>query len=321
VRDAGAAKAALNGRTMFGVKLRLFSGPLVMTMMTMTTAEQLLRRRRERWRRVRWRRVREGRYYYYYYHSHRQLCIPIPSPPTPTATSCIPFPVPHQSSPTPTPTPSPAAEDNHETSEPFFVFDKNGKVRPRSVSAGNDGLPPIRHHTVLDLDLDLLCRSTLRRFLFYFPSGGNSTLYSSSPPTSPSGYGAAADTHGRRSSNHLFFDAVGKPSTHEDRDSGDRERPRSLNVDIPVNVVSAFDELDIGSDGVTPTSYAGVHYSHPHPHLHSQHHHPNNNKNTNNYSRRRIFTPRLIHMTPPPFIPRIIIRLLHLPSLLMPIPR
>ena len=34
---------------------------------------------------------------------------------------------------------------------------------------GTMGLPPIRHHTVLDLDLDLLCRSTLRRLFILLP--------------------------------------------------------------------------------------------------------------------------------------------------------
>jgi len=61
-------------------------------------------------------------------------------------------------------------------------------------------------------------------FLFYFPSGGEFNFVFLLPAYFSEWVCAAADTHGRRSSNHLFFDAVGKPSTHEDRDSGDRER-------------------------------------------------------------------------------------------------
>ena len=107
-------------------------------------------------------------------------------------------------------------------------FDKSGKARPRSFSAGHDSSSSLETSPISPVDLN---RSPSH------PFSPSSTTLNSSPPTSLSAVDSTkyTDLHGRRCSNNLFFDAVGGQNQNL---SG---RPRSLIADIPVDV-RAFDE-------------------------------------------------------------------------------
>ncbi|KAJ7783276.1 hypothetical protein B0H16DRAFT_1710071 [Mycena metata] len=83
--------------------------------------------------------------------------------------------------------------------ERFLFIDTTGKARPRSVSAGHETLEASVHPSI--------------------PPGATDSppFFYKSPPTSPSNGvpppPRTPDSHNRRASNHLFFDAVGRSTT------------------------------------------------------------------------------------------------------------
>ncbi|KAJ7703102.1 hypothetical protein B0H17DRAFT_1127438 [Mycena rosella] len=100
----------------------------------------------------------------------------------------------------------------------FLFIDTSGKVRPRSVSAGHESL-----EGSLNSSLPL-------------SSSDSPPYFYTSPPTSPCGgippSSRTPDSHSRRASNHLFFDAVGRPCNPVcDQPHHTPKRPRSVSFD------------------------------------------------------------------------------------------
>jgi RNA recognition motif 2 len=126
------------------------------------------------------------------------------------------------SSSTQPPTPIIKASDLEKTKS--FVrglfFDSSGRVRPRSVSAGESGKPK------------------------------NIVPLAEAP---------VAELHSRRSSNTLFFDAVGKAQSEEHNEVVSGQRRASA--------------PDVSFNEPTFNTYP-YDYSHSHPHPHHHHHHP-----------------------------------------------
>ena len=171
---------------------------------------------------------------------HAQLVDSPYSPLTPTATSYIPFPSSPQDHQSPAEHQGNANTPNRER---FQFLDKNGRARPRSISADNDGS---------DSAPGLVPGSV-------YPASPLSTHPNSSSLASHSFYDVhlQADSHRRRSSNYLFFDAVTKQTPEY------QGQPRSLNADIPTDVPTV-DEQDTM---VTPTFSSA-----PYPQHHQQQH-------------------------------------------------
>ncbi|KAJ6587017.1 hypothetical protein DFH09DRAFT_242380 [Mycena vulgaris] len=130
--------------------------------------------------------------------------------------SRIPFPSSHSETPSAHPSLrfDQAGQQSH-IRERFLFIDTTGKVRPRSVSAGHESLEG-------SLNPSIPLSSSASPPYFY-----------TSPPTSPSSGipppPRTPDSHSRRASNHLFFDAVGRTcSTVCDQPTHTPKRPRSV---------------------------------------------------------------------------------------------
>ncbi|KAJ7251524.1 hypothetical protein B0H12DRAFT_641759 [Mycena haematopus] len=125
--------------------------------------------------------------------------------------NCIPFPSSHSEKP-------PAklvvrfepAGQKARIRERFLFIDTAGKARPRSISDGHESLEGSINSSVLTGTSD------------------SPPYFYTSPPTSPSNGAHPPDSHSRRASNHLFFDAR---SCNTISDQHTPKRPRSISFD------------------------------------------------------------------------------------------
>ncbi|KAJ6625550.1 hypothetical protein B0H10DRAFT_1942450 [Mycena sp. CBHHK59/15] len=163
--------------------------------------------------------------------------------------SCIPFPSSHGEKPSVQTVVrfEPAGQQSH-IRERFLFIDTAGKARPRSVSAGHESLegslpgssnPPI--------------------------SSDSPPYFYTSPPTSPSSgttpTSRTPESHSRRASNHLFFDAVGRAVNDvSDQPQHSPKRPRSISFNT-VDGVERGHESEEDSTLVSP----GAHDYDPRP--------------------------------------------------------
>ncbi|KAJ7770133.1 hypothetical protein DFH07DRAFT_805863 [Mycena maculata] len=127
--------------------------------------------------------------------------------------------------------------------ERFLFIDTAGRTRPRSISAGHESL-----------------EGSLRSVP---PSSTDSPPYFyTSPPTSPTKgillppAPRTPDSHNRRASNHLFFDAVGRSYTVSDQPHHIPTRPRSVSFS---SVAGAGHEHEEQKDSVVVTPLKVVH--------------------------------------------------------------
>ncbi|KAJ7497388.1 hypothetical protein FB451DRAFT_229968 [Mycena latifolia] len=128
----------------------------------------------------------------------------------------VPFPSSNSETPSvPPPLQFEQAGQKSQIRERFLFIDTTGKVRPRSVSAGHESLEGSLNPSV--------------------PVGSSDSppYFYTSSPTSPSGGVPAPsrtpDSHSRRASNHLFFDAVGRQCNAVwDQAQHIPKRPRSV---------------------------------------------------------------------------------------------
>ncbi|KAJ6499207.1 RNA recognition motif 2-domain-containing protein, partial [Mycena sanguinolenta] len=136
--------------------------------------------------------------------------------------SCIPFPGSQSEKP---PGFEPAGQ-KAQIRERFLFIDTAGKARPRSISDGHGSLEGSINSSV--------------------PTGTSESphYFYTSPPTSPSNGVHSPETHSRRASNHLFFDARSPTS-----DQHTPKRPRSVSFD---SVAGTGRENERQDDSATP---------------------------------------------------------------------
>ncbi|KAJ7446152.1 hypothetical protein B0H11DRAFT_387125 [Mycena galericulata] len=133
--------------------------------------------------------------------------------------------------------------------ERFLFIDTAGKARPRSVSAGHESFEGSLVRPVP-------------------PSSNDSPPYFyTSPPTSPSSGippPRTPDSHSRRASNHLFFDAVGRPyNTGSDHPHPAPTRPRSVSFNSVAGQGQGHDQ----QEDLVATPLKAVHDHNPSPPL------------------------------------------------------
>ncbi|KAF8210372.1 hypothetical protein K438DRAFT_153231 [Mycena galopus ATCC 62051] len=124
--------------------------------------------------------------------------------------SCIPFPSSHSEKPhPPLAIRFESAGQKAQIRERFLFIDTAGKARPRSISDGHESLEGINPS---------------------LPTGTSDSppYFYTSPPTSPSNGVHPPESHSRRASNHLFFDARSNTVTD---DHNTPKRPRSVSFD------------------------------------------------------------------------------------------
>lgn len=132
--------------------------------------------------------------------------------------------------------------------ERFLFIDTTGKVRPRSVSAGHESLED-------SLNPGIHVGSSESPPYFYTSPSTSPSSGIPPPPRTP-------DSHSRRASNHLFFDAVGRPYNAVcTQPQHTPNRPRSASVTSPAEAARehAREEDDAPAD--PPSAHA--HASNP----------------------------------------------------------
>jgi len=151
------------------------------------------------------------------------------STPTTAPQNCIPFPSSYASETSSNEITSQFGHAGQQSQirERFSSNDAAGRLRPRSVSAGHENYVPFSG------SLSPLAPSNSSHVHVASPTYFYTLPASSAIAITPAD-SQMHDIHGRRNSNHLFFDAVGKAHGTEisrlmDLDS---ERPRSLSFDV-----------------------------------------------------------------------------------------